>query len=911
MFQKSNAMKKDKEAVEKTTPMMAQYFAIKKQHPDYLLFYRMGDFYEMFFDDAVKASAALDITLTKRGKNNGKDIPMCGVPFHSYEGYLARLIKQGFKVAICEQTEDPADAKKRGSQALVNRDVVRLITPGTLTEDNLLKAGNSNYLAALVTGKKEFALAWTDMSTGDFHVQSIQKNASALSSALARLDPQEILIGEKTLLLPDFFEVFGDFKKRLTPLPEARFSPENGRKRLETFFKVATLDAFGLFEKTELAAAGALLDYIDLTQKGALPRLNPLKRTKTSSLMEIDAATRRNLEIFESLSGDSRHTLFGCVNRTKTGAGARLLAGWLAAPLTDLEQINRRLDRVDFFVQNPCIRENVRDCLQECPEIERALSRLSLGRGSPRDLGALRAALGLLPQIKQALLCAQDGENSLTATLPESLAEQLPRLEGYDVLRTLLNDALAQELPLLARDGGFIAKGYDEQLDSLKEMRDESRLLMARLQAQYIQKTGIATLKIAHNNILGYYIEIPAKAAQKLLDESRSGTSEFIHRQTMVNAVRFTTKELAELESKMQNAGNKALILELELFDFLTQKVLETADFLAASAHALAILDVSSSLAFTAEKYGYVRPISDNTLGFEVVKGRHPVIEQAMRETQTGADFIANDCFLEDNRENGRLWLLTGPNMAGKSTFLRQNALIAVLAQSGSFVPAEFARIGLIDKLFSRVGASDDLARGRSTFMVEMVETATILNRATERSFVILDEIGRGTATYDGLSIAWAVAEYLHETNKSRALFATHYHELTALKEKMSRLSLHTMRVKEWKGDVVFLHEVVAGALDRSYGIHVGKLAGLPAPVITRAKQVLVQLEKKGSYQVDFMNDLPLFACVPKKETSEEQTAFEEKTPPVVEKLRTLNPDDLTPKQALELLYELKKEASS
>lgn len=901
-------MKNDTENAEKLTPMLEQYFAVKKQNPDYLLFYRMGDFYEMFFEDAIKAAAALDITLTKRGKKNGKDVPMCGVPFHSYEGYLARLIKQGFKVAICEQTEDPAEAKKRGSQALVNRDVIRLITPGTLTEDNLLKAGDSNFLAALCDLKGVWALAWTDMSTGDFNVQTLPCSAAALSGALARLSPKEILLPEKMLKTPDLFELFNDYKKELTPLPDVRFSFENGQKRLETFFNVATLDSFGVFENAEIAAAGALLDYINLTQKGAMPRLNRLKQTKTSAIMEIDAATRRNLEIFDSLSGDRSHTLFACVNRTVTGAGARLLAGYLAAPLTDLKEIDRRLDRVDFFVQNPLIRENVRDCLRECPDIERTLSRLSVGRGSPRDLGALRAALTQLPAIKKALSEKIGEETALTAGLPESLAEFLSRFDGYESLTKLLCDSLAQDLPYLARDGGFIARGYNAELDSLKELRDESRSLIAKLQAGYAAQTGVATLKISHNNILGYYIEVPAKAAQKMLDDIRNGDTVFIHRQTMANAVRFTTKELAELENKMQTAGEKALAMELEMFDSLVRAVLKYAENLAATAHVLAVTDAAAGAANTASAFEYTRPVLDDTFGFEIVKGRHPVIEKAMRESGAAGEFVANDCCLEDNRENGRLWLLTGPNMAGKSTFLRQNALIAVLAQSGCFVPAEFARIGIVDKLFSRVGASDDLARGRSTFMVEMVETAAILNRSTERSFVILDEIGRGTATYDGLSIAWAVVEYLHETNKCRALFATHYHELTALKEKLNRLSLHTMRVKEWKNNVVFLHEVVSGALDRSYGIHVGKLAGLPAPVIARAKQVLVQLEKKGSYQVDFMNDLPLFARLPKQEEPQPEEDPAE-TPRVVERLRALNPDDLTPKQALELLYELKKEA--
>ena len=829
---------------------------------------------------------------------------MCGVPVHSHESYLARLIRQGFKVAICEQTEDPAQARReRGSQTLVNRDVIRLITPGTLTEDNLLSAGASNHLIAVADGGKSLSMAWTDMSTGDFFVQTIAKQPSALAAALARLDASEILAGERFLQAPDFFETFNDWKKKLTPLPDSRFSAENGKKRLEDFFHVATLDGFGIFETAETAAAGLLLDYISLTQKGRLPRLNRLQKIASSSIMEIDAATRRNLEIFTSLSGERTHTLYDAVNRTVTGAGARLLGACLAAPLTDINEINRRLDRIDFFVHNPMLRAGLRDILRVCPDIERSLSRLSLNRGSPRDLGALRAVLGQIPTIKTLLQNPDNADGILESEPPQALRDCLSALNEEKELYQKLSAALCDDLPFLARDGGFIAPGYSPELDELKMLRDESRLMMAKLQTKYVSMTGINTLKIGHNNILGYYVEITAKNAQKILDDIHAGNSIFIHRQTLLNAVRFTTPELAELETKMRTAGEQALEKELAFFDELVGDALKKSDSLATTAHMLAVLDLASSLAQTADELSCVRPVLDNSLAFDVQKGRHIVIEKAMKQAHDDT-FVANDCRL-DEEKNGRLWLMTGPNMAGKSTFLRQNALIAILAQSGCFVPAEFARIGLIDKLFSRVGASDDLARGRSTFMVEMVETATILNRATERSFVILDEIGRGTATYDGLSIAWAVVEYLHETNRSRALFATHYHELTALTERLPHLALYTMRVKEWKNNVVFLHEVVAGAVDRSYGIHVAKLAGLPPQVVMRAKQVLVQLEQKGSYRIDFMNDLPLFAKLAPVEEPAQADEAPEKTSPVLEKLAAVNPDDLTPKQALEVLYQL------
>lgn len=891
-----------KTAPDKHTPMMAQYFAVKEQHPDYLLFYRLGDFYEMFFDDAIKASAALDIALTKRGREKGEDIPMCGVPVHSHEMYLSRLIRKGFKVAICEQTEDPAEARKRGSTALVNRAVTRLITPGTLTEDNILEARACNWLAALTDTADGIGLAWVDMSTGDFAVQTLpNRRANTLSAALSRLEPKEIIVSEKILQTPEYFETFNDVKRLLTPLPAVRFSPDNGKKRLEAFFGVQTLDAFGAFNKSETGAAGALLDYIELTQKGQMPRLNALRRWSAGMLMEIDTATRRNLELFSSLSGERKGSLFSAVDRTKTGAGARLLYQYLAAPLTDVGAIEKRLDRIEFFVKNPLVRATVRDRLAECPDMERALSRLSLGRGGPRDLAAVRDTLKQIPDLKLSM-ATEMGE-------PAAITECLKKLGNHDDLTDTLQNALADDLPLLARDGGFIAPLYSKELDDLKHLRDDSRQMIAGLQSKYADIAGIPNLKIAHNNILGFYIEASAKNAQKMLDEARSGQSIFLHRQTMSNAIRFTTVELSELENNLKGVAEKALALELKLFSDLVNAVLAHASEIAAAAHALATLDVASALAHAAAEQNYVRPVLENSLAFDIVKGRHPVVEQTM--AQEHADFVANDCRLgNSDTRDGRLWLITGPNMAGKSTFLRQNALIAVLAQAGCFVPAESAKIGIVDKLFSRVGAADDLARGRSTFMVEMVETAAILNQATEKSLVILDEIGRGTATFDGLSIAWAVAEHLHDVNKSRALFATHYHELTALAEMLGGLSLYTMKIKEWKGNVVFLHEVVKGMADRSYGIHVGRLAGLPPAVVARAKQVLEQMEKQGSYEINFMNDLPLFAMVKKKADApvpEPEETVPAEAARIIEKLAEIDPDSMTPREALDALYALKQ----
>ncbi len=888
---------------QKHTPMMEQYFDIKRRHEGYLLFYRMGDFYEMFFDDAITASAALDIALTKRGREKGIDIPMCGVPVHSHEIYLSRLIRKGFKVAICEQMEDPAEARKtRGTNALVKRDVIRLITPGTLTEDNILEPRACNYLMSLTVTGDGIGMAWADVSTGNFAVQTLaSQKPAALAAGISRLEPKEIIVSDKLLQTPDFFETFNEFKRLLTPLPAVRFSAENGKKRLEKFFNVQTLDAFGRFNKSELGAAGALVDYIELTQKGQLPRLNPLKHYTSGRLMEIDAATRRNLELFHSLSAEKGPTLYSSIDKTITGAGARLLSQYLSSPLTDIYTINQRLDRIEFFIKNPLIRATVRDRLSECPDMERALARLSLGRGGPRDLAIIRDTLKQIPDLKEAL--------HSDLGMPPAVENCLKNLKNPEELTDTLTKALADDLPLLARDGGFIAPMYSAELDELKQLRDQSRQMMLGLQVKYAEIAGVSNLKIAHNNILGYYIEVTAKNASQMLEDARQGKSIFMHRQTMSNAVRFTTVELSELENKLKGAAERALTLELELFSDLVAQVMRKADLIAQDAQVLAILDVASSLAETAEEHEYCRPVLEDSLAFDIEKGRHPVVEQTMKASHE-SDFVTNDCHLGNpETKDGRLWLMTGPNMAGKSTFLRQNALIAVLAQSGCYVPAKSAKIGIVDKLFSRVGAADDLARGRSTFMVEMIETAAILNQSTEKSLVILDEIGRGTATFDGLSIAWAVVEHLHEINKSRALFATHYHELTALAEVLPHLSLYTMRVKEWKNNVVFLHEVVKGTADRSYGIHVGRLAGLPPAVIARAKQVLAEMEKQGSYEINFMNDLPLFALVQKKAAAEQKEAVPEtaKLSPVLEELKKIAPDELTPRQALDALYKLKQ----
>ncbi len=892
------------------TPMMAQYLAVKAAYPEALLFYRMGDFYEMFFDDAVKASRALDIALTKRGRHQGDDIPMCGVPVHSHESYLSRLIRHGFKVAICEQLEDPAEAKKRGSKSVVKRDVVRLITPGTLTEDALLDARAHNYLVALAQvrgqSENEIGLAWLDVSTGDFQVQG--SNLAGLWAALARLDPSELLVPERVLLDPEMMGGLATWKAVLSPLAGPRFDSDNARRRLEKLFGVGTLDAFGIFSRAEAAAAGALVDYVELTQKGKLPRLSPPRRLAQGAVVEIDAATRRNLELTQTLGGEKRGSLLSVMDRTVTGAGARLLAARLAAPLTDPAAINARFDGVAFFAGATHARAHLRAALATCPDVERALSRITLGRAGPRDIAAVRDGLKLGPVLRNGI--AEFAKGLLPP--PPDVDAALGALGHHGAVVERLDRALGPDLPLLARDGGFIAAGYNANLDELRALRDESRKLIAGLQANYIEASGIAALKIRHNNVLGYYIETPAKPGERLMEDSRSGgpAKIFIHRQSMANAMRFTTVELSELEDRIRSAGDKALALELELFDDLIAEIMARAVETAAAAAAMAVLDISAALAELAVDGDYVRPLLDTSTAFMITAGRHPVVE-GMLKTQ-GHSFVANDCNLNGDPapppspgvHAGRLWLVTGPNMAGKSTFLRQNALIALMAQAGSFVPARAAHIGVIDRLFSRVGAADDLARGRSTFMVEMVETAAILNQATARSLVILDEIGRGTATFDGLSIAWACLEYLHDVNRCRALFATHYHELTGLAARLAQLKPHTMRVKEWQGDVVFLHEVAPGAADRSYGIHVGRLAGLPPAVVSRAEQVLGILEKgdQASAATRLADDLPLFAAHVRPRSGAAVNAPN----PVESALAEISPDSLSPREALELLYRLK-----
>ncbi|AAV93342.1 DNA mismatch repair protein MutS [Ruegeria pomeroyi DSS-3] len=872
------------------TPMMAQYLEIKEAYADALLFYRMGDFYEMFFDDAVAAAEALDIALTKRGKHEGEDIPMCGVPVHAAEGYLLTLIRKGFRVAVCEQMESPAEAKKRGSKSVVRRDVVRLVTPGTLTEDALLEARRHNFLVAYAEVRSGAALAWADISTGDFHVMPVTR--PRLSPELARLAPSELLVVDEPVF-QQLRPLADDHRIPLTPLGKASFDSMAAEKRLCELYKVGSLEGFGTFARAELSAMGALIDYLDITQKGKLPLLQPPVQEAEDRVMQIDAATRRNLELTRSLSGERGGSLLSVIDRTVTPGGARLLEQRLGSPSRNLDVIHARLSALDFCIDHSTLAADLRAALRKTPDLDRALSRLALDRGGPRDLAAIRNGLGQAEAI--AALC--DG-----LELPGLIAGACADLNGFDELLGLLDTALVAEPPLLARDGGFIAPGYDSDLDEARELRDKGRGVIAGMQQKYAEHTGIASLKIKHNNVLGYFIETTATHAAKMLNPPLSET--YIHRQTTANQVRFTTVELSELETRILNAGNHALEIEKRLYSSLSGAVLEQAARLNIAARGLAELDLATALADLARAENWCRPSVDPSRAFAIEGGRHPVVEHALRR-QGGDPFVANDCDLSADK-GAAIRLLTGPNMAGKSTYLRQNALITLLAQIGSYVPADSAHIGVVSQLFSRVGASDDLARGRSTFMVEMVETAAILNQADDHALVILDEIGRGTATYDGLSIAWATLEHLHATNRCRALFATHYHELTALAATLDGVENLTVAVKEWEGEVIFLHEVRKGAADRSYGVQVAQLAGLPPSVVARARVVLDQLEKserEGGKQKALIDDLPLFSAAPPLPPPAPKTS------PADAMLKEIHPDELTPRQALEMLYKLKEAA--
>jgi DNA mismatch repair protein MutS len=870
------------------TPMMAQYISVKEQYQEMLLFYRMGDFYEMFFHDAEVASEALNIALTHRGKIEDRDIAMCGVPVHALDGYLNKLIQKGFKVAICEQSETPEAFKKRGGKGPLPRDVVRVVTPGTLQEDGLLQANQHNFLAAIGRVSAELAIAWADMSTGDFFVQLCSKED--IETILTRLQAAELIYADDLTDVLAFAEtdIFSHY--HLSAEPSALFDHKKAAKRLSDFYGVSTLQGFGHFTPPMLSAAGGLLAYLQRTQLQQMPRLSRLTILSKQAFMDIDAATRKSLEITQTLSGERVGSLLHAIDFTRTAAGARLLHSRISAPLTDRKQIELRLGLASWFSKQPVLCKQVSDYLKLIPDLARSLSRIASGRGGPRDLAGLAEGLRGAKQIAKSCLDSvhidineEIGRLCVVAQIPSGLSDQI-------------FPALGDDLPILVRDGGFIRKAYCSQLDQLRQMRDESRRLIAGLQSDYAEKTDISSLKIKHNNVLGYHIEVRAAHGKKLLENEN-----FIHRQTTAQAVRFTTTALSDLERQLSTAADRAIALEIQLFRELSDKISQNSGQIAEAAHGLACLDVAQSTARLAERHNFIRPLLTDDAEFTIEAGRHTVVEQAL---PASSPFIANDCRMS---KQANLWLLTGPNMAGKSTYLRQNAHIAILAQAGLFVPASMAEIGIIDKLFSRVGASDDLARGQSTFMVEMVETAAILNQSTDKSLVILDEIGRGTATWDGLAIAWACIEHLHNKNRCRTLFATHYHELTTLHSQLDRLRIHAMLVREWKGDIVFLHQVAAGAAAKSYGVHVAKLAGLPLAVIQRAATLVQRLE--GQSQNNNLTDmLPLFGSQQSEDKTYPSSDHVTVSEQLGEMLDTLEPDACSPREALKLLYDLKAE---
>jgi len=851
------------------TPMMAQYLRLKAEAGDCLLFYRMGDFFELFFDDAKIAAAALDIALTARGEHEGAPIPMCGVPLHAAEAYLARLIKAGHRVAIAEQTESPAEAKARGGKVLVERAIVRFVTAGTLTEETLLDARRSNWLVALAETGGAIGLAAADISTGAFEIVEIAPEL--LDAELAHYGAAEVIAGE------------GWTRCDCVERPRSSFESVLGERRLCKLFEVATLDGLGSFGRAGVGAAGGLVGYLEHVGKGTLPFLQRPRARSAAAHMLIDAATRESLELTQAQAGGRAGSLLDCIDRTVTGAGARLLAADLGAPLMDRAAILARLDLITLF-HDSALRQGLRATLRAMPDIGRALGRLAARRGGPRDLAQLRDGLAEARTLRDRLARIEQP--------PVLLAQLLPALEGHSTLIDLLARALVPSPPLDPTQGGYIAEGFDAALDELRGLGGEGRRAIAALEARYREQTGIPALKIRHNGVLGYHVEVPARAADRLM----APDSGFTHRQTLAGVVRFNAPELHEQALRVTQAGAHALAAEAAHLEELTETALARRDAIAAAADSIARLDVAAALAERAVEGGWCRPALVDHPCLEIEGGRHPVVEAAV--AKSGGRFVANDCRLS---EHSRLWLVTGPNMGGKSTFLRQNALICVLAQAGCYVPAASATLGLVDRLFSRVGASDNLARGRSTFMVEMVETAAILAQATPNSFVILDEVGRGTSTYDGLAIAWAVVEAVHDLNRCRCLFATHYHELTRLADKLDALSLHHVRAREWKGELVLLHELAEGPADRSYGLAVAKLAGLPPPVLSRARDVLKKLEsgreKTGGIAAG-LDDLPLFAATAQAEEAQCDTIRAE--------VEGLDVDALSPREALEVLYKLK-----
>ena len=870
------------------TPMMSQFLKIKSQYPDALLFYRMGDFYELFFEDAEIASAALNITLTKRGKHNGQDIPMCGVPYHSSENYLLNLIRKGNKVAVCEQLEKPEDAKKRGYKSVVKRGVVRLITPGTLTEEGLLTEGQNNFLLSCIENDGSFGVSWADISTGEFYCSNL--DTEGLISLINRILPSEILIPS------DYQKTFGKFNLYKDAII-SHFALQNfdyivAKSQLEKYFSIAPEFIYGDFNVNEISAMGALLRYLEITQCGQItPLVPPLRETKNLYL-KIDPASRKSLEITQTLDGNIKGSLLGTINKTLTSGGARLLQEKLNCPSIDREEINNRQDVVTFFNKNPQVMNSVRTILKQTQDMQRSLSRLGLNRGGPKDLSIIRNCLRSAEEIKVLIF---------TKKTPFLLSKIIKQFNGFDRLLIELNSALVETPPPSIKDGNYICSSHSIKLNEIRDLKKNTKELIAQLQVEYVKITKVNSLKIKFNNVLGYFIEVPVSQSDKIIKESLSET--FIHRQTTTNSSRFTTVELSNMASNILNAQEKSDEIELFFFQNFLSVVVAKSKNLNSVARSISEFDFYTSLSFLSISSEWRKPRIDNSKSFRIEKGRHPVVETSLKNT--GSDhFISNNCDLSADKNS--ILLITGPNMAGKSTFLRQNALITILAQIGSYVPASEAHIGIVDQIFSRVGASDDLAKGNSTFMVEMIETADILENATESSLIIMDEIGRGTATYDGLSIAWATLEHIHDIIKSRTLFATHYHELTQLENSFLNIKNAKIAIREWKEEVIFLHEVKFGTADKSYGIQVAKIAGLPNSVTSRANIILKKLESTAT-------KITVAALVSDSDTeinesenyNNSSSFFKRKTDEslqIFDMLNSLDTDNISPKEALNML---------
>lgn len=860
---------------------MAQWFALKDQEPEALLFFRMGDFYELFFADAQAAAHALDIALTTRGSHAGDPIPMCGVPVSAAPAYLARLIRRGFRVAVAEQTQAP----QKGQKGPLPRAIVRVVSPGTLTEDELLEAGRANLLFAVAPpparGQSHMlGAAWIDISTGAFETATTSQEA--LPELLARLDPTEILS------IPDLLPP--EHAQRLAPVPSIP-SLDSARTHIARAFNVAQIEALGDFAPEHIIACAMVLGYVQRSQAGALPRISRPSLQGLDGVLGIDPATRHSLDILRTRDGETKYSLLGTVSRTTTAAGARLLAEWLSSPLTDADAITARQQAWLWLNEQSGLNDGLATILRRTPDVARALGRLSAQRGQPRDLAALRDALIAADNTTALLqpLCRDATPHHIRSLF----AALYGRAEG---LLARLQAALAEELPARLDDGGVIAKGYDEELDHHRSLRDNSRRVIAGMQGDLSARFGINSLKIKHHAQLGYVIEVPAAHGTKLRDNP-----ELSFRQGTASLARFTTEDLATLDQAILEAADKASRRERALFDGLCTQALET-PALEDVAQALATLDVLRACALLAQGGNWCCPQITNGTDFTLTACRHPVVEAALAESGSAdARFIPNNCSLEPDR---RVMLLTGPNMAGKSTFLRQTALAVILAQAGLPIPAKSATIGVVDRLFSRVGGADDLARGRSTFMVEMTEAAAILNQAGPRSLVVVDEIGRGTSTLDGLAIAWATLEALHGHLGARTIFATHFHELNALTDALPRLQACTMAVREWRDKVVFQHEVRPGAARKSWGLHVARLAGVPSTVIDRASRLLSTLEQQHAQS---RPTLPLFDTLLTDPTDDETPASPSAPDTLRETLNTLNPDSMSPRDALSALYALKE----